>query len=206
MAERVVVLLEAVEVEDREHPRLAASGLLERLSEIVEERAPVSEARKRIGERFDLALLEQGRVLAEREGAAHEDQHDGERRERHRERMELAGGAGGEDGDRCETADDGRPEEGALLGRARPHLARSVPGGEGERHERDGPRQVDGSSLDVGTGSRLVNGAAFAIFQLERGVGNHRSCRIGNSPGNSACRGLRKCRRGANQQCKQKTY
>ena len=64
MAEGVVVLLEAVEIEEREQQRLVRSRRGESRIQIVQQGAAVAQARERIRERFLAAGGQQQRVLA----------------------------------------------------------------------------------------------------------------------------------------------
>ena len=74
--EDVVVGLEAVEVEQREPPRAARLGLLQRVGERAHQRAPVAEAGEAVGQRLVAGALEQPGVLAQ---ADREPQHEQER-------------------------------------------------------------------------------------------------------------------------------
>ena len=64
MAERVVVLLEAVEVEEREHDAALAAGVRQLGIEIVDQRAAVGKPRQRVGASFLVAGSGHSRVLA----------------------------------------------------------------------------------------------------------------------------------------------
>src|SRR5207248_2035664 len=59
VAERVVVALEAVEVEDREQPRPVLSSILELALEIGDELPPVRQPGQRVGQRLLLAPFDQ---------------------------------------------------------------------------------------------------------------------------------------------------
>ena len=63
VAERVVVLLEAIEVEQREDQRLPVGGLRERGREVVDQRATVGEAGQRVMERLLATERQERRVL-----------------------------------------------------------------------------------------------------------------------------------------------
>ena len=64
MAERVVVLLEAVEIEEREHDAALAAGVHQRRVEVVDQRAAVGEPRQRVGAGLLVTGGGHSRVLA----------------------------------------------------------------------------------------------------------------------------------------------
>jgi hypothetical protein len=69
----VVVVLEAVEVEERERGGRLRGGALERRFQIELQPAPVAEAGERVRDRFVAGVVEHRRVVAERDREAEDD-------------------------------------------------------------------------------------------------------------------------------------
>ena len=76
MSEGVVVRLEAVQVEEGQHPPLAGAYTIELVLQVEEELAPVGEAREGISQRLVAARFEQLVVLPEAKRGPREDEHD----------------------------------------------------------------------------------------------------------------------------------
>ena len=89
MPEAVVVLLEAVEVEDHERDRLLGAGCGGRLLQVVDQSASVPQSRKGVGQCLSAARVEQLDVLAERDG--HSNDHSGQCRHRQPQRQHVLG-------------------------------------------------------------------------------------------------------------------
>ena len=88
VAERVVVLLEAVEVEDAEHD-LGARPLGEDVLEIGHERTAVAQAREPVDERLAPARAQHPEILVVRHRQPDEHRDEGGRREPEREQVDL---------------------------------------------------------------------------------------------------------------------
>ena len=81
MAERVVVVLEAVEVEQQQHPRRAGAGRPQRVLEREQQAAAVAQARQRVRQRLFAAAVDEREVLGARDPHAYERAGDGQDRE-----------------------------------------------------------------------------------------------------------------------------
>ena len=149
MAERVVVGLEAVEIEEEQERRFIA-GRREVLVEAADECAAVPETRQGVAERFDTRQLKQHQVLLERE---HETPDDGDEAERSRDQRnrlhpmkvvpELDPEADQRHRDRGE--DDRHAVEPAALSPGRGHERSG-----GDENEPGGPAEVEPAAVLVG--------------------------------------------------------
>ena len=155
VAEGVVVLLEAVEVEEREGAPVGGRRLVGGVLQVAHQGAAVGQAGEAVGQRLAPAGAQQAQVLAEEHaaaGAGDEQRPGGQQRggqvhggeladDEHRERD---GGEGGGQGQRA---------PGDLLDVA---PRRGLPrGGRGQRRAQ-GPQRVDPRARDVGPEGRLV--------------------------------------------------
>ena len=146
----VVVVLEPVEVEERQHGAPSWPGVGHAV-EIAREGAAVAQAGERVGQRLLAAGHQHPGVLAQRQ---HEAGQDGEQR-----------GGGQDDGERVQRAQRGEDEdaqaergegdrEGGEAHRAaildRDRAAHRLPGGGREQHQARGPAPVEGARVDVG--------------------------------------------------------
>ena len=146
MAEGVVVLLEAVEVEHREQPGALGGGDGERAVEVEQQPPAVVEPGQHVGLGLDALELEQPRVLGEERDEADDREHE----RRH-----------GEDGGRgVEVADAARPDEGH---------------GDGPATAGTTGRSRAVASSDSGSASRSGCHAANAIASIATGQRRSRS-------------------------------
>ena len=155
MPEGVVVLLEAIEVEERDAAPLGRRRLVGGVLEVAHQGAPVGQGGQAVGERLVAARAQQVEVLAKEHaaaGAGDEQRGRGQQRGGEVDGRELADDEhrerdGGEPGgERQRAAGDllDRPARGAL------------PRGTRDQHGAQGPQRVDPGARDVGADRRLV--------------------------------------------------
>jgi hypothetical protein len=155
MAEGVVVLLEAVEVEEREGAPVGGRRLLRRVLEVAHQRAAVGQAGEAVGERLVAARTQEAEVLAEEHAAARagdEQRPGGQQRRGEVHGGELADHEDGE-GDGREGGGQRQRPAGDLLD---PPARRGLPRGERRQRRPQGPQRVDPRPRDVGAHGRLV--------------------------------------------------
>jgi hypothetical protein len=148
VAEGVVVVLEAVEVEEQEDPRRAVARGLQLDLEVAHELAAVAQAGQRVRERLAAAGGDHPQVLREGHGHAHEERDDGQARERDGERVQRRELIGDDDAGRGEP-EDGRHQQDEAAVQARLVEARRPGRGERESEQRRGPDRVEQGALDV---------------------------------------------------------
>ena len=137
MAERVVVALEPVQVEENEHLRAAL-----RLGEILEQPAPIAESGQGVGERLLPAQPNHPKVVEEDENQPEDQRADAGRAERQGERVNPNPVVVDEHGQSGEAEERRRRKElPAFDPHSEPHRRR--PRGDGEEHEREQPTQVE---------------------------------------------------------------
>ena len=129
--ERVVVALEAVEVEDHQHRRHRLVRL-ERRVEVDQEPAPVPEAGERVGDGVVPREHVEPRVLPERQHQPHEHEGERERGEGDRGDVDLLEVVDDEDADRGRGAEERDGEERAALDVERALVPRAGPRGGGD--------------------------------------------------------------------------
>jgi hypothetical protein len=150
MAEGVVVVLEAVEIEDCEHDRRLGRGLLHRVVERPRQRAAVAQSGQGVGERLVAGRAQHADVLAE-----------GQRQPDHHEHQRRGGETDGEEVEVAERAVDKQLERDGAGGQRRrdqPQRVgagagatrrRRLPGGEGDQEEPGPPSGVEPAARDV---------------------------------------------------------
>ncbi len=151
MAEGVVVVLEAVEVEQGERDRRLGDRLREGLVERAGQCAAVAEAGERVGQGLAARGVQHADVLAERQRQA--DHHEDQRRggERDGQRVEVAHRAVDQQLERDATGDQRRGEQAqAVRGCATTAQRRSLPGGDGDQEEPGPPAGVEPAAGLVG--------------------------------------------------------
>ena len=137
VAERVVVALEPVQVEENEYLRAAL-----RLGEILEQPAPIAESGQGVGERLLAAQPNHPEVVEEDENQPQDQRADAGGAERQGERVNPNPVVVDEHGQSGEAEERRRRQElPAFDPRAEPHRRR--PRGDGEEHEREQPPQVE---------------------------------------------------------------
>ena len=142
VAEGVVVVLEAVEVEEHEHDRARVVGLGQQRGELARQRAAVAEAGQRVGQRLVARGAQHRDVLAERQHQPRHHRDQRQRGERHGDRVEVGQAAV----DQHRQADRAEPErhgdEAQPVGRRR---AAARPAGchDGERDQQQPERPAD---------------------------------------------------------------
>ena len=150
--ERVVVPLEAVEVEDHQEGRLDL-GLREESFEIGQELPAIAETRQRIGHRLEPRELEEAAILAERHREPDDDGEQRRCREGDGEQVDLVEVVVDEDAD---------GEDGASGGDGEQRLASELgtapvdrPGRRGDQEQCRRPEDVERRSLHVRVGGAL---------------------------------------------------
>ena len=141
-AEEVVVGLEAVEVEERQHGGLDLV-LAEPPLELGDQRSPVAEPGQRVGGGLAAARAQHAAVVAER--AAETSDHGEQARGRgpHREGVELVVVVEQQDRDRGQPGGEWHGEEAAVGQHLAVELARRLPGRRGDEDHRRGPGGVE---------------------------------------------------------------
>ena len=154
MAEGVVVVLEAVEVEQHEHDRAGVVGVGHELGELAQERAAVAEPGQRVGQRLVARGAQHRDVLAE---GQHQPRHDRDQRQRaqpHRDRVHVSQAAV----DQHRQADRAEPErhgdEAQPVGHRGPSHHGRLPGGERDQEQAERPADV----VPGGRGQRARDG------------------------------------------------
>ena len=155
MAERVVVGLEAVQVEHDEHERRRLV-VGEPLLEVEDEPAPVAEPRQRVGERFLTGRLEQLNALAEREDCAHDHHSDRGRRKSDRDHVEAHEVVVDEERQADQGEERGERERLPAVGAHDPEPRHGLPRSARDQHERSRPADVEDAALDVAALGGLV--------------------------------------------------
>ena len=155
--ERVVVALEAVEVEDHQHRRRRPVRL-ERRVEVDQEPAPVPEAGERVGDGVVPREHVEPRVLPERQHQP--DEHEGERERGKGDRgnVHLLEVVDDEDADRGRGAEERNGEERAALDVERALVPRAGPRGGGDEEGRERPQHVDRAARLVRVDLEQVDG------------------------------------------------
>jgi hypothetical protein len=181
VAERVVVGLEAVEVEQREH--VAVAGHVEAGSrlEVAHQRAPVAQPGERIRGRLELALAQHAQVLAEGEGEAGDDGEAGRGRQPEREAVDPGVVVDHEHAERHDRQHGRHDEHAPAAEAAGVESPRRLPGGEGEDREGGRPRRVEQRVLDVGADGGLVEVDRVADGEHDEAERDH-SPRAARSP------------------------
>ena len=146
MAERVVVGLEPVEVE--QHQDGGRPGV-ECRAEVDHQLAPVPDARERIRLRFDAGLCEQLHLLAERERHPGDHREHGGRRQDDRRRVQRLELPVDEDCERAQAEDRRQREHAGALGADGAEPAGRLPGSGGEEKHRERPAGVEQRMLSV---------------------------------------------------------
>ena len=146
----VVVLLEAVEVEEHERHRVLDGRKRKLALEVLHQAAAVVQARQRVCQRLVLAGLEH--ALVGPEGERHSDDHERQREQAKDdgglvERVEVLVGEQAERQQRAGGGHDDHPQAGQVGAR---RLGGGLPGGRADQQRGDWPEQVEQAALDVG--------------------------------------------------------
>ena len=178
MAEGIVVVLEAVEVEHGEDMRRL---LLEDGCQVVEQLPAVPETREGIGASLVAGAGEHLHVLRERHREAYEDGQDGGRREDEREGVDGPEVVVHEHGERQEAAADRRDEHRPALEAGANRPPGWLPRRPGEQHAAADPAQVGCAAGNVRAGCRLEQVQTVADREDEQ-TGGDQCPRSADSP------------------------
>ena len=143
MAERVIELLEAVDVDDQESERLSACARAGQVrAELVAELAAVGEAGELVRRRLAAGLVEAADLADGERGAGHRREHR-RPRERHRDRRDVNEPGVDEQHQRRDREEDGRHQHTQVAGIDLARLLERLPARERHDHERDDPQRVE---------------------------------------------------------------
>jgi len=154
MAERVVVALEAIQVEEHQKRRLHGVTV-EAPCEVVEQLPAVAEAGQQVGRRLLARQLEEAAVLAECHREAHHDEHECRRGESDRQQVHADEVVVDEDSGRDERARGGNREQRSTLHLEAVTRAVGHPGRERDEEKCGRPEDVDPRSFHVRAFGRL---------------------------------------------------